>query len=213
MDPVPKPGNDGAMTYAFDSYGAEAGRQALAELLAHRDKLTEPISWIKLQQGGQSEIAVSHVTVNHGMGRDRDAMLEVSLELDLTGEFPSHIEETGVDEDEALAMLVRTYDLDEDEAWETPESILLHELMIACAYIREGLREAGIAVEDECVLCCGDEDNTWGWSPGRSFDEATNLEASDFEELGDTDPTSFIEQVYATEPKRAWLRALLQDGK
>lgn len=197
------------ISYAFDVYGERCSEAALKALLGMRDELTGPISWIKLQQGGQGDIAVSHVTVNHGIGRDRSPMLEVSLELDVDGAFPCHIDETSDDDDGALTSLRAAYELDENEAWETPESILRHELLAACSRIREGLRTAGIAIAEECVLCCGDEDNTWGWRPGRPFDEDTSLTAKDFEELGTADPTHFVELVYAGQIKRDWLRAML----
>ncbi len=198
------------MSYAFDTYAAACAKEALEELLANRAQLTEPITWIKLQQGGQGEIAVSHVTVNHGEGRERSGMTEVSLELGTEATFPTYYGEANAEDDEGLAMLVATYEVDEDDAWEVPETVLHHELLVACSTIRQGLREAGIQVAEDCIVCCGDEDNTWGWTHGRPWGEATSLEASDFEELGETSPSAFLELVYASGEKRAWLGAIIR---
>ena len=198
-------------SFAFDTYGEKCAEAALAVLLEKRAEISQPVTWIKLQQGGQGEIWVTHVTVNTGIGRERNELDEKHFELAIEGDFPAHIDM--VDEHENLAAFLTAAGLEPgdeagDAVWELASSVLTRELLVAGHRVKERLKAAGVEVHDDCVVCCGDEDNTWGWNPSRPFDAQTYLGKDDFEDLDDAVRGSVAALMYESEGSQAWLLSL-----
>lgn len=178
--------------YGFDEYEDLCVDKALATLLEHRDELVEPVAWIKLQMGGQGELWVTHVTVNHGVGRERRELEEKHFELYLQGRHPGHVDEA-VGHQPMVEVLeshgaVPSEEEDEERrdevlelAWELTDSILSRAMSSAGHRIKAGLQAAGVQVHDACVVCFGAEDDTWGWNGTVGYDPETALSAADLE--------------------------------
>lgn len=189
-------------TFALDTYGQQCAQKAVALLLENRGDLVEPIGWIKLQQGGQAEIWVSNVTVNHGVGNERSEMQEKHFEMIMEGDFPAHVDT--VDEDETLEAFAKEHDVEDGDVWDVAESALTRELLIAGHAIKAGLKAEGIKVHEDCVVCCGDEDNTWGWATGQEFKPETYIDAEDLEGFSDI-VEDLAKLFYENEKTQTWL--------
>ena len=158
--------------YSFDTYCDLIKQDALTKIIKNKKHITEPISWIKLQQGGQGGIAVTHITLNHGIGKERNELNEESFEVYAKNLFPTDIEElidnTG-DLIDPYSKVLTNSNLDESiteeliQEWELPTNVLCGELWKCGHDIKNELIKNGFKVLDECIVCYGDEDNTWGW--------------------------------------------------
>lgn len=158
--------------YSFDTYCDLIKQDALTEIIKNKKNITEPISWIKLQQGGQGGIAVTHITLNHGIAKERDALKEQSFEIYAENLFPTDIEElidNKEDQADIYSKVLTNSNLDKSiteeliEEWELPENVLCGELWKCGHDIKNELIKNGFKVLDDCIVCYGDEDNTWGW--------------------------------------------------
>ncbi len=191
---------------ALDTYVDRVVKEAVKAVEDKRGEVIEPISWIKLQQGGQGDLWVSHLTVNSGLGSDRDPRREKHLELWVEGDFPSSVDE--LDDHPVLEAFFEERELDEDDIDTVTDVLcdaLTRELLRAGARIRSELEARGFQVEPECAVCCGDEDNTWGW-PDPDPDAYVDREV--IASLGSDGVRAVAELLYATPAARAWLEAL-----
>ncbi|GAA3612190.1 hypothetical protein Q4Q39_04525 [Flavivirga amylovorans] len=157
--------------YSFDTYCDSIKLDAISEIIKNKRDIIEPISWIKLQQGCQGGIAVTHITLNYG-GKDRKGLNEQSFEIYAKNLFPTDIEElidSKEDDSDSYSKLISLSNLDKEkkeeliEEWELPDDILCGELWKCGHDIKVELIKAGFKVTDDCIVCYGDEDNTWGW--------------------------------------------------
>jgi hypothetical protein len=160
--------------YSFDTYCDLIKQDAISEIIKSKSNIIEPISWIKLQQGGQGGKAVTHITLNYGIGKDRKKLNEQSFEIYAENLFPTDLGElidSEEDNSDPYSKLISKSNLDEEkkeeliEEWELPDDVLGGELWKCGHDIKVELIKAGFKVIDDCIVCYGDGDNTWGWKP------------------------------------------------
>ena len=177
--------------YSFDTYCDLIKQDALAEIIKNKKNITEPISWIKLQQGGQGGLVVTHITLNHGIGNEREKLKEQSFEVYAENLFPTDIEElidSKEDQNDPYSKILTNSNLEESiieeliEEWELPNNVLCGELWKCGHDIKNELIKNGFKVIDDCIICYGDEDNTWGWRAD-GYEEKNVIEYLSYEDL------------------------------
>ncbi|TPN82893.1 hypothetical protein [Aquimarina algicola] len=184
--------------YSFDTYCDLIKQDALTEIIKAKKNITEPISWIKLQQGGQGGIAVTHITLNYGIREEREQSFEVYAE----NLFPTDIEElidSQENQNDPYSKILINSNLEESiieeliEEWELPDSILCGELWKCGHDIKNELIKNGFKVADDCIVCYGNEDNTWGWRVD-GYEEKSVIEYLSDEDLTEY-PYNLLEKL------------------
>jgi hypothetical protein len=196
--------------YRFDEYARLVEDESYSIVMSARDRLPSPIRELWLA-GMQYELQASVVVVVGGT----DGYEEFEL-----GGPPTPIPQfvDFADDDQLLTGFYQQHGLDpeadrgddEDEdafpAWPSPYALpyaaLIHELIQAAERLGSRLREAGLAVAEDCLYCAGDHDSRHG-----DADVWQKIVRERFNALPEPQRADLVALCYASEEKRRQMTA------